>query len=151
MGARDRQEVTIPWTERERQQATSPWTEKERQQVTNPWGCTCNGGCTCVATIWCNAREKEPPRAVKSDGAGGPVHPSFRALPGRLKFTVRRHKFNKDILSAGKALTEWTRALCRRPRARCPQLRARQRKPPQPSTLNPQPSTFNPQPSTLDK
>ena len=31
----------------------------------------------------------------------GPVDPSFRALPGRLKFTVRRHKCNKDFLSAG--------------------------------------------------
>ena len=29
----------------------------------------------------------------------GPVVPSFRALSGRLKFTVRRHKFNKDSLS----------------------------------------------------
>jgi len=29
----------------------------------------------------------------------GPVDPSFRALSGRLKFTVRRHKFNKDSLS----------------------------------------------------
>ena len=29
----------------------------------------------------------------------GPVDPSFRALSGRLKFTVRRHKFNKDFLS----------------------------------------------------
>jgi len=29
----------------------------------------------------------------------GPVHPSFRAISGRLKFTVRRHKFNKDFLS----------------------------------------------------
>jgi len=28
----------------------------------------------------------------------GPVVPSFRALSGRLKFTVRRHKFNKDSL-----------------------------------------------------
>ena len=26
----------------------------------------------------------------------GPVDPSFRALSGSLKFTVRRHKFNKD-------------------------------------------------------
>ena len=26
----------------------------------------------------------------------GPVDPSFRALSGRLKFTVRRHKFNAD-------------------------------------------------------
>ena len=29
----------------------------------------------------------------------GPVVPSFRALSGRLKFTVRRHKFNKYSLS----------------------------------------------------
>ena len=28
----------------------------------------------------------------------GPVDPSFGALAGRLKFTVRRHKFNKDSL-----------------------------------------------------
>ena len=30
----------------------------------------------------------------------GPVVPSFRALSGRLKLTVRRHKSNKDSLSA---------------------------------------------------
>ena len=29
----------------------------------------------------------------------GPVAPSFRALPGHLKFTVRRHKLNIDSLS----------------------------------------------------
>ena len=29
----------------------------------------------------------------------GPVDPSFRALSRRLKFTVRRYKFNKDTLS----------------------------------------------------
>jgi len=29
----------------------------------------------------------------------GPVVSSIRALSGRLKFTVRRHKFNKDFLS----------------------------------------------------
>ena len=29
----------------------------------------------------------------------GPVDPSFQALSGRLKFTVRRHKFHKDSLS----------------------------------------------------
>ena len=28
----------------------------------------------------------------------GPIDPSFRALPGRLKFAVRRHEFNKDSL-----------------------------------------------------
>ena len=45
----------------------------------------------------------------------GPADPSFQALPGRLKLTVRRHKFNKDFLfSAGHAgaaqevgATEW--------------------------------------------
>ena len=31
----------------------------------------------------------------------GPAGPSFRALSGRLKFTVRRHKFNKDSLFSG--------------------------------------------------
>ena len=30
-----------------------------------------------------------------------PVDPSFRALSGRLKFTVRRHKFNKYSISLG--------------------------------------------------
>ena len=42
-----------------------------------------------------------------------PVDPSFRALSGRLKFTVRCHKFNKDSLSrvylvvdAGQALPQ---------------------------------------------
>ena len=30
----------------------------------------------------------------------GPVDPSFRALSGRLKFTVQRQKFNKDSLSS---------------------------------------------------
>ena len=34
---------------------------------------------------------------------GGSVDPSFRALSGRLKCTVRRHKFNKDSLSPGRA------------------------------------------------
>ena len=29
----------------------------------------------------------------------GPVDPSVRARYGRLKFTVRSHKFNKDYLS----------------------------------------------------
>jgi len=29
----------------------------------------------------------------------GPVDPSFGALYGRLKFTVQRHKFNKDSIS----------------------------------------------------
>ena len=32
----------------------------------------------------------------------GPEDLSFRALFGRLKFTVRRHKFTEDSLSAGR-------------------------------------------------
>ena len=40
----------------------------------------------------------------------GRVDPSFRALSGRLKFTVRRHTFNKDYLStAGVRLEELQR------------------------------------------
>ena len=31
----------------------------------------------------------------------GPVDPSVRALSGRLKFTVQRHKFNEDSLYPG--------------------------------------------------
>ena len=37
---------------------------------------------------------------LRGDGLG-PVDPSFRALSGRLKFTVRRHKFNTDSFSCG--------------------------------------------------
>ena len=62
-------------------------------------------------------RESERERDSRStaDGCGvcalhsvsssrlGPVGPSFRALSGRLKFTVRRHTFNQDSLSASKA------------------------------------------------
>ena len=45
----------------------------------------------------------EPPVAVSSvhgvsSSLLGPAVPSVRALSGRLKFTVRRHKFNKDSL-----------------------------------------------------
>ena len=44
----------------------------------------------------------------------GPADPSFRALPGRLKFTVRRHKFNQDSLpchTSGRPLAGKTRGL----------------------------------------
>ena len=34
-----------------------------------------------------------------SSSLSGPVDASFRALSGRLQFTVRHHKFNKDPLS----------------------------------------------------
>ena len=35
-----------------------------------------------------------------------PVDPSFRALSGRLKFTIRRHKFNKESVPC-KTLAWW--------------------------------------------
>ena len=38
---------------------------------------------------------------------GGPKDPSFRALSGRLKLTVRRHKFNEDSLSQGLGCEVW--------------------------------------------
>ena len=42
----------------------------------------------------------------------GPVHSSFRALSGRLKFTVRRHKCNKDsLLTQGQILSQSTVAI----------------------------------------
>jgi hypothetical protein len=37
------------------------------------------------------------PRAIAP--AVGPVDPSLRAFSGRLKFTIRRHKCNKDSLT----------------------------------------------------
>ena len=37
----------------------------------------------------------------------GPVDPSCRALSGRLKFTVRRHKLNKDYLSVQLSQSDW--------------------------------------------
>jgi hypothetical protein len=36
----------------------------------------------------------------------GPVDPSFRALSGRLKLTVRRHKFNNSSFSFGRSIGE---------------------------------------------
>ena len=39
-----------------------------------------------------------------SSSPSGPVDPSFRALSGRLEFTVRRHQFNEDSLSFGQAV-----------------------------------------------
>ena len=38
----------------------------------------------------------------------GPVDPSFRALPGRLKFTVRRDEFDTDSLSVSSVWGETT-------------------------------------------
>ena len=47
----------------------------------------------------------------------GPVDPSFRALSGRLEFTVRRHKFNKDSLSRANIAQRFTQGR-RRPHRR---------------------------------
>jgi len=41
----------------------------------------------------------------------GPVDPSFRALSGRPKFTIRRHKFNKNSLSRSRVSNGWFRDL----------------------------------------
>ena len=38
-------------------------------------------------------------KLLDSSSLLGPVDSSFRALSGRLKFTVRRHKFNQDSFS----------------------------------------------------
>ena len=43
--------------------------------------------------------ESEKDQLPVGSGPLGPVDPSFRALSGRLNFTVRRHKCNKDSLS----------------------------------------------------
>jgi len=49
------------------------------------------------------------PSATPAAGSShlGPVDPSFPALSGRLKFTVRRHKFNKDSPSSGCRVWGW--------------------------------------------
>jgi len=72
---------------------------------------------------------------------GGVVEILFRALSGRLKFTVRRHKFNEDSLSvvAGSAVA----ALCN--------IDAPQSRHSKPKTLNPNPAFLNPAPSTLNR
>jgi len=43
---------------------------------------------------------------ARSSSLLGAVVPSFRALSGRLKFTVQRHKFNKDSLSSASGLAD---------------------------------------------
>ena len=63
--------------------------------------------CTLRLSAW--ARSLSPLTRLFSDpclesSLLGPVDPSFRALSGRLKFTVRRHKFDKHSLS-------WSRTL----------------------------------------
>ena len=45
------------------------------------------------ARQWCC-----PPAHLQEKTILGPADPSFRALSGRLKLTVRRYKFNKDSL-----------------------------------------------------
>jgi len=52
-------------------------------------------------TLNSNALNSEHYTHRVSSSPLGPVDPSFRALSGRLKFTARRHKLNKDSLSGG--------------------------------------------------
>ena len=48
-----------------------------------------------------------------SSSLEGPVDPSFRALSGSLKFTVRRHTFDKDSLSFVVVFCfDWFHCLC---------------------------------------
>ena len=69
----------------------------------------------CLRSVSANRRRKAPATATTSrpcidspactsacdskENRLGPVDSSFRALYGRLKFTVRRHTFNEDPLS----------------------------------------------------
>ena len=70
--------------------------ELTKETIVLPLGCL-QGGCTLVETQdWALS-------------AVGPADPSFRALSGRLKFTVRRRKFNKDVLPPKALLTRVTR------------------------------------------
>ena len=42
--------------------------------------------------------ERGGPHRIRYSSRLGPVDSSVRALAGRIKFTARRHKFNKDSL-----------------------------------------------------
>jgi len=64
---------------------------------------------------------KSAPQLACSQCPLGPVDPSSRALSGRLKFTVRRRKFNKDSLSCSPCTHSEAAADGRAPR-RHPQL-----------------------------
>ena len=68
-----------------------------------------------------------------------PVVPSFRALSGRLKFTVRRHKFNKYSLP-------WAGLAWRPPGGACLMLIEVAVR----SSGDPDPSTFNSESSSLN-
>ena len=57
-------------------------------------GCSVDGVSALDSWLW---RQRLDPRVVASQL--GPEDPSFRVLPGRPKFTVRRCKFNEDSLS----------------------------------------------------
>ena len=60
----------------------------------------------------CTARQAAPgKRALVSSSLSCPIDPEFRALSGRLKFTVRRHRFNEDSFSVRQHRT-WN-AQCR--------------------------------------
>ena len=77
-----------------------------------------------------------------------PVDPLFEALSGRLKFTVRRHKFSKDSLSAWsnpKPETRNTLSPCGGESPKPETLKPETRNP-KPETRNPE--TRNPNPKT---
>ena len=94
----------------------------------------------------------------------GPVDPSFRALSGRLKFTVRRHKFNKDSFSSylivtcpevfpagldAKPHTPNPKSQTPNPRHQTPNTKP-QTPDPKPQTPEPKPKTQSPKPQTPD-
>ena len=63
-----------------------------------------------------------PPVHRVSSSLLGHVDPSFRALSGRLKFTARRHKFNKDSIPSGSGKTkslDQVMSLCPPRRVQC--------------------------------
>jgi len=90
---------------------------------------------------------------------------AYRALSGRLEFTIRRHKFNKDSLSAGLMVSDRAIVLARRCEFRFLDMAVKPSSGPQtftptetqtltsnpmPQTLNPEPQSLNPQPQTLN-
>ena len=46
--------------------------------------------------LGCRVQERGDPLDRVSSSLLGPVDPSFRALSGRIKLTVRRHEFDKE-------------------------------------------------------
>ena len=98
---RERQQVTSPSSEREGERARERARESERERRRYTLGSTRRLPCGAFAP---HAGEGPGPCLPsplflrRSFSLLGPAVPSFPALSGRLKFTVRRHKFNKDSL-----------------------------------------------------